>query len=151
MKEHDADFPFHPPLTRDSLREVSEIEARARAVPGEHSIEEHGKGWVLYSGRKHMGKELFGHPMLAEHGLNLLYLMEPDRHWPQLKRFLENAHRDILKLIEHHRDTIVALSTAKADLTIIGELCGMTEGEHPLQAVERVVREHREMQRKLKT
>lgn len=126
--------------------QVREIERRAHAVPGEHSIEEHGNGWAFYSGRKHPKKgEIFG----GWHGLNLLYLTEPDQTWPHLKAFLENAHRDILLLIEYYRAARLSAQTANADLTAIGALCGQTEGERPLQAVGRLAREHREMKQRL--
>lgn len=44
------------------------------------TIEEHGKGYVLYSGRDNM-----------RHGMNLVYLSEPDSNWEKTKALIESA------------------------------------------------------------
>lgn len=78
--------------------EVGEIESRLHAIPLEHSIEEHGGGWAFYSGRGPVPGST--NPFEARHGLNLFYITEPDHRWPQVKAFLENAAKDIQRLIK---------------------------------------------------
>lgn len=121
------------------------IERRVHAVPGDWSIEEHGDGYALYSGRTGSdGPEgIFG----ARHGLNLVNLKEPDHRWAQVKEFLENAHADVLWLLQENARLAFATQALAADLRAIGDLCGMTDDEYPLKAVQRFVREHERLQR----
>ena len=44
------------------------------------TIEPHGKGFALYSGRDDM-----------RHGMNLVYLSEPDGNWEKTKALIEAA------------------------------------------------------------
>lgn len=44
------------------------------------SIEKHGKGYVLYQGRDN-----------SHHGLNLVYMSEPDRNWETVSHLIEAA------------------------------------------------------------
>ena len=44
------------------------------------TIEPHGNGYALYSGRGPM-----------THGMNLVYMSEPDRNWESTKRLIEAA------------------------------------------------------------
>jgi len=46
------------------------------------TIEPHGNGYALYSGRGPMA-----------HGMNLVYLSEPDSNWGSTKRLIESAPR----------------------------------------------------------
>lgn len=52
------------------------------------TIEPHGKGFALYSGRDDM-----------RHGMNLVYLSEPDANWPKVKALIEAAP-DLLEALE---------------------------------------------------
>ena len=52
------------------------------------TIEPHGDGYALYSGRDDM-----------HHGMNLVYLSEPDANWEQTKALIEAAP-DMLKALE---------------------------------------------------
>jgi hypothetical protein len=44
------------------------------------TIERHGNGYALYSGRSD-----------TQHGLNLVYLSEPDGRWERVKALIESA------------------------------------------------------------
>ena len=59
-----------------------------RHTPGPWSIEEHGKGFALYSGRDDM-----------RHGMNLIYLSEPDWNWENNANLIAAAP-DLLEALE---------------------------------------------------
>jgi hypothetical protein len=65
--------------------------------PWEWTIEEHGKGYALYSGRGPM-----------THGMNLVYMSEPDSNWQATKRLIESVPSMVraLKAIVNHQDMI---------------------------------------------
>ena len=85
-------------LDRDAVL-LHEVQQRLGNLPhGSFSVEEHGRGYVLYAGRVSGNAEVAEQPVLAEHGLNLLYLSEPDMHWPAVRVFLESAPSDIRAL-----------------------------------------------------
>jgi hypothetical protein len=143
--ESDNDAPLQEASSIE--KNVKEIERRVRAVPGSHSIEEHGQGYAFYLDRL-SGEGALG--IGATHGLNILHLSEPDmKYWSDLKSLLENAKIDLLAMIGHYRHVVLAAQMANADLAAIGDLCEMTEDEYPLQAVHRLAREHREMRQQL--
>lgn len=58
------------------------------------SIERHGTGYALYSGRGPM-----------QHGMNLVYLSEPDSNWEATKRLIEQAPA----MLDALREVIAAL------------------------------------------
>jgi hypothetical protein len=72
------------------------------------TIEEHGKGWALYSGR--------GIPCFSDipgvgiacgsHGMNLVYLTEPDRNFPEVKKLIEGAPELLQALYATHRSLL---------------------------------------------
>jgi hypothetical protein len=53
-------------------------ESNPQALPSHWTIEPHGRGYVLYSGRDNM-----------HHGMNLVYLSEPDANWESTKKLIE--------------------------------------------------------------
>lgn len=63
-------------------------ETNKALVQSAWTIEEHGKGYVLYSGRDNM-----------YHGMNLVYLSEPDWQWEKTKALIEAAP-DLLRVCE---------------------------------------------------
>ena len=88
----------------------------------EWTIEEHGKGYALYSGRGPM-----------THGMNLVYMTEPDASWETTKRLIESVPAMVraLKAIVNHQDMmggeLAKMSTtrhiaAKAILDATGEV-----------------------------
>ena len=86
------------------------------------SIEPHGNGYALYSGRGPM-----------QHGMNLVLFSEPDSNWEATKRLIEQAPVMVraLKAIVNHQDMmgggLAKMSTtrhiaAKAILDATGEV-----------------------------
>ena len=61
------------------------------------TIEPHGKGFALYSGRDDM-----------RHGMNLVHLSEPDSNWEKTKALIEAAPimLEALRQIVRHQDII---------------------------------------------
>ena len=69
-------------------------------TPPKWTIEPHGKGFALYSGRDKM-----------RHGANLVYLTEPDANWEATKRLIES----VPELLQACQDTITYLATHADD------------------------------------
>jgi len=65
-------------------------------TPGPWSIEPHGKGFVLYSGRDNQ-----------RHGMNLVYLTEPDWNWEANARLIAAAPR-MLEALERVTELLLA-------------------------------------------
>jgi hypothetical protein len=63
-------------------------------TPGPWSIEPHGKGFVLYSGRDNQ-----------RHGMNLVYLTEPDWNWEANARLIAAAP-DLLCACKRYLDAM---------------------------------------------
>ena len=103
----------------------SENQSNCGSSHGSHtswSIEPHGNGYALYSGRGPM-----------QHGMNLVYLSEPDSNWEATKRLIESVPVMVraLKAIVNHQDMmgggLAKMSTtrhiaAKAILDATGEV-----------------------------
>jgi hypothetical protein len=64
-------------------------------TPGPWSIEEHGKGFALYSGRDDM-----------RHGMNLVYLSEPDWNWKANAKLIAAAPDLLESLLEIEQEFI---------------------------------------------
>ena len=86
------------------------------------TIEPHGNGYALYSGRGPMA-----------HGMNLVYMSEPDSNWEATKRLIESVPAMVraLKAIVNHQDMmggeLAKMSTtrhiaAKAIMDATGEV-----------------------------
>jgi hypothetical protein len=93
-----------------TVEEIDELEVLAKkATGGEWSVEQHGpnpKEYVLYSGRNTVlpGTEESGFPMRG-HGLNLMYISEPDWNGDNNFAYLSKVSPDtILKLINRIRN-----------------------------------------------
>lgn len=69
-------------------RDVESITSRWDLVTGDWSIEPHGDGEVLYSGRS-------GH----RHGLNIVYLNDPSYQWPAFREAISHAYDDVAFLL----------------------------------------------------
>jgi len=108
----DADSPAGEIMNVLTDQELEELEALAKeATGGEWSIEQHGpdpKSYVLYSGRNTVhsfpGSEKFNIPIRG-HGLNLMYISDPDWNGKNNFAYLEKVSPDtILKLINRIRE-----------------------------------------------
>ena len=72
------------------------------------TIEPHGNGFALYSGRGPM-----------QHGMNLVYMSEPDSNWEATKRIIEAAPQMLqaLRTIVKHHDmmggSLASMSTTR--------------------------------------
>ena len=77
-------------------------------TPAPWTIEPHGNGFALYAGRT-----------ADRHGMNLVYLSEPDCNWEQTKALIEQAPR-MLNLLKQLVDLAPPSSpvVAEALLTI---------------------------------
>jgi hypothetical protein len=65
------------------------------------TIQPHGNGFALYSGRDS-----------NRHGMNLVYLSEPDSNWEATKRLIEAAPDmlSLLRAIEQRLDSIASVT-----------------------------------------
>jgi hypothetical protein len=78
------------------------------------TIEPHGDGLVLYSGRDN-----------EHHGLNLVYLKEPAHQWPHVKPLIEAAP----ELYEALAEAVVQLEYWGGDTTEAKRILAQARGE----------------------
>jgi hypothetical protein len=119
------------------VSKLDEIDARLRACPGDWSVEEHGDGFALYSGRRGPcpDAETLAALSAARHGLNLIHLSDPAYQWPRVRPVIDTAHQDMTWLVAELRRHVPALC-----------YLALSRAELEVHADNQALREHRAVQ-----
>lgn len=104
----------------DVAQIIADIEAWLdKATPGEWTIEPHGDGQVLYSGRGP-----------TRHGLNLVYLREGDWNWHTNANYIVSVGPDRIRaLLDEVKEKTRALEFTKASNDILRKALDAAEDE----------------------